>query len=62
MRRIEKPLHYINKEYFDLSIYTDNPIAILETSKFVDEDANHALTPVNEHILIMKNNKRITSQ
>ena len=62
MRRIEKPLHYINEEYFDLSIYTDNPKAILETSKFVGEDANHAPTPVNEHILIMKNNKRITSQ
>ena len=62
MREIEKPLRYINEEDFDLSTYTDNPEAILKTSKFIGEDANHVPTPINEHILIMENNERITSQ
>ncbi len=62
IQRIEKPLRYMSEEDFDLSAYTNNPKAILKTSKFVGEDANHTPTPINEHILIMENNECITSQ
>ena len=62
IQKIEKPLRYINEEDFDLSAYTDNPEAMLKTSKFAGEYANYAPTPFNEHILIMENNECITSQ
>ena len=62
IREIKKPLRYINEEDFDLSAYTDNPEAILKTSKLAGEDANHPPTSINEHILVMENNERITSQ
>ncbi len=62
IRRTEKPLRYMSERDFDLSTYTDNPEAILKTAGFVDEFPNHAPTPINEHILIMENNERITLQ
>ena len=62
IQEIEKPLHYINEEDFDLSAYTDNPDIVMKTDKLVDESPEKEPTPINNDILIMENNGAISKQ